>query len=127
MNVTITCLLLGFEPTWVPAWYTAQVAFFLPYRFCTTLPLRSVFEVTLTLTKILSPADTYKKKLFHYFLFDFCYLVNALCLIYVSTSDWTTEAESSQLISSYSSGFSPGTRICCKRASGYHWVPSGGQ
>ncbi|GAA5856791.1 hypothetical protein JCM8547_008846 [Rhodosporidiobolus lusitaniae] len=60
MNVLITALLLGFEPTWVPSWYSVQMLFYTPFRIY-----------------------TYKNKNYHYFLFDLCYAVNLLCLIYL--------------------------------------------
>ncbi|GAA5950288.1 hypothetical protein JCM21900_001103 [Sporobolomyces salmonicolor] len=60
MNVLISALLLGFEPTWIPAWYTGQMLVYTPYR-----------------------VYTYKRKAYHYFLFDLCYFVNALTLLYL--------------------------------------------
>ncbi|SCZ88550.1 BZ3500_MvSof-1268-A1-R1_Chr2-1g04484 [Microbotryum saponariae] len=60
MNVLISALLLGFEPTWIPAWYSAQVMAYLPLR-----------------------VYTYKKRSYHYFLFDLCYAINGLCLVYL--------------------------------------------
>lgn len=32
MNVLISALLLGFAPDWIPFYYTAQVAVYLPVR-----------------------------------------------------------------------------------------------
>ncbi|GAA5935340.1 hypothetical protein JCM3775_006246 [Rhodotorula graminis] len=60
MNVLFSALLLGFHPTWLAEWYSLQMLFYLPYR---------VF--------------TYKRKLYHYFLFDLCYFVNVLALLYL--------------------------------------------
>ncbi|GAA5820310.1 hypothetical protein JCM11251_005567 [Rhodosporidiobolus azoricus] len=60
MNVLISALLLGFHPTWIPAWYSVQMCFYAPMR---------VF--------------TYKRKMYHYFLFDLCYFVNILCMSYL--------------------------------------------
>ncbi|GAA5868142.1 hypothetical protein JCM3774_001034 [Rhodotorula dairenensis] len=60
MNVLISALLLGFRPTWVPDWYGIQMLFYTPFR-----------------------VYTYKKKAFHYFLFDLCYFVNLLSLLYL--------------------------------------------
>ncbi|GAA5926801.1 hypothetical protein JCM1841_001992 [Sporobolomyces salmonicolor] len=60
MNVLISALLLGFEPTWIPAWYTGQMLVYTPYR-----------------------VYTYKRKAYHYFLFDLCYFVNVLTLLYL--------------------------------------------
>ncbi|KWU47155.1 hypothetical protein RHOSPDRAFT_31293 [Rhodotorula sp. JG-1b] len=60
MNVLSSALLLGFRPTWVPDWYGIQMLFYLPFR-----------------------VYTYKKKAYHYFLFDLCYFVNLLSLLYL--------------------------------------------
>ncbi|KAK4701866.1 hypothetical protein P7C70_g4364, partial [Phenoliferia sp. Uapishka_3] len=60
MNVLVSALLLGFAPDWIPFYYTAQVGVYLPFR---------VYD--------------YKKRLYHYFLFDLCYAVNLLCLVYL--------------------------------------------
>ncbi|GAA5888200.1 hypothetical protein JCM5296_000227 [Sporobolomyces johnsonii] len=60
MNVLISALLLGFEPTWIPAWYTGQMLVYTPYR-----------------------VYTYKRKAYHYFLFDLCYFINLLTLLYL--------------------------------------------
>ncbi|GAA5858017.1 hypothetical protein JCM1840_001004 [Sporobolomyces johnsonii] len=60
MNVLISALLLGFEPTWIPAWYTGQMLVYTPYR-----------------------VYTYKRKAYHYFLFDLCYFINILTLLYL--------------------------------------------
>ncbi|BGO91426.1 hypothetical protein NBRC10512v2_003696 [Rhodotorula toruloides] len=60
MNVLVSSLLLGFEPTWIPAWYSLQMLVYTPYR-----------------------VYTYKRKLYHYFLFDLCYFVNLLTIVYL--------------------------------------------
>ncbi|KAL8287418.1 hypothetical protein RQP46_003276 [Phenoliferia psychrophenolica] len=60
MNVLVSALLLGFAPDWIPFYYTAQIAVYLPVR---------VYD--------------YRQKLYHYFLFDLCYAVNLLCLVYL--------------------------------------------
>ncbi|GAA5909656.1 hypothetical protein JCM6882_008456 [Rhodosporidiobolus microsporus] len=60
MNVLISALLLGFHPTWIPEWYSGQMVFYMPMR---------IF--------------TYKRKMYHYFLFDLCYFVNILTLSYL--------------------------------------------
>ncbi|GAA6013892.1 hypothetical protein JCM10207_008225 [Rhodosporidiobolus poonsookiae] len=60
MNVLSTALLLGFEPTWIPAWYSLQMLFYTPVRLY-----------------------TYKRRMYHYFLFDLCYFVNLLTLLYL--------------------------------------------
>jgi hypothetical protein len=48
MSLTFTCLLYGMAPEWLPFAYTAQIAFYLPSR-----------------------AWIYKRKQFHYFLFEY--------------------------------------------------------
>ncbi|KAM0754855.1 hypothetical protein T439DRAFT_321909 [Meredithblackwellia eburnea MCA 4105] len=60
MNVLFSALLLGFAPTWIPSYYSAQIVAYLPFR---------VYD--------------YKKKFYHYFLFDLCYFINLLCLVYL--------------------------------------------
>ncbi|GAA6053798.1 hypothetical protein JCM3770_003041 [Rhodotorula araucariae] len=60
MNVLATALLLGFHPTWIPDWYSIQMLFYTPYRLY-----------------------TYKRKMYHYFLFDLCYFVNLLAILYL--------------------------------------------
>ncbi|GEM07189.1 hypothetical protein Rt10032_c02g1206 [Rhodotorula toruloides] len=60
MNVLVSSLLLGFEPTWIPAWYSLQMLVYTPYR-----------------------VYTYKRRLYHYFLFDLCYFVNLLSILYL--------------------------------------------
>ncbi|BGP40119.1 hypothetical protein JCM10450v2_004096 [Rhodotorula kratochvilovae] len=60
MNVLGTALLLGFHPTWIPDWYSLQMLFYTPYRLY-----------------------TYKRKMYHYFLFDLCYFVNLLAILYL--------------------------------------------
>ncbi|ORY81805.1 hypothetical protein BCR35DRAFT_303964 [Leucosporidium creatinivorum] len=60
MNVLCSALLLGFAPTYIPLYYSAQMAAFLPLR-----------------------VYAYKKRLYHYFLFDLCYAINALVLVYL--------------------------------------------
>ncbi|GMK55113.1 hypothetical protein CspeluHIS016_0201690 [Cutaneotrichosporon spelunceum] len=55
-----TCLLWGLRPTWFPSVYTVQAVIYLTWR-----------------------VYTYKKKHFHYFLFDLCYFVNILDMIWL--------------------------------------------
>lgn len=50
------CLL----PQWLPVLYSLQTIIFLPMRYY-----------------------TYKKKAWHYFLFDLCYYVNVLCVLFI--------------------------------------------
>ncbi|GAA5925369.1 glycerophosphocholine acyltransferase [Sporobolomyces koalae] len=60
MNVLISALLLGFRPTWIPDYYGIQMLAYTPYRIY-----------------------TYKRKSYHYFLFDLCYFVNLLTVLYL--------------------------------------------
>ncbi|CAK9784518.1 putative integral to membrane protein [Cutaneotrichosporon oleaginosum] len=55
-----TCLLWGLAPTWFPATYTVQALIYLTWRIY-----------------------SYKKKHFHYFLFDLCYFVNVLDMVWL--------------------------------------------
>jgi len=59
-NVLITALLLAFWPELIPLSYTLQAAYYLPLR-----------------------VYTYRKLAYHYFLFDICYVINGLCLIFL--------------------------------------------
>ncbi|POW08739.1 hypothetical protein PSHT_09431 [Puccinia striiformis] len=59
-NVLITALLLAFWPELIPLSYTLQAAYYLPLRIY-----------------------TYRKLAYHYFLFDICYVINGLCLIFL--------------------------------------------
>ncbi|GAA5982742.1 hypothetical protein JCM5350_006233 [Sporobolomyces pararoseus] len=60
MNVLVSALLLGFQPTWIPNYYGIQMLAYTPYRIY-----------------------TYKRKSYHYFLFDLCYFVNLLTVLYL--------------------------------------------
>ncbi|KAH8923791.1 hypothetical protein BT69DRAFT_1319304 [Atractiella rhizophila] len=59
-NIVATVLLLGFYPTYIPLFYTIQALILLPWRLY-----------------------TYKKKAWHYFLFDLCYYINGLLLLWL--------------------------------------------
>lgn len=59
-NLFFSGLLVGIAPEWIPFWYTAQAAYFLPLR-----------------------VYLYKKRALHYFIFDLCYYVNALLIIWL--------------------------------------------
>ncbi|KAL1411025.1 hypothetical protein Q8F55_001970 [Vanrija albida] len=59
-TLAFACLLYGMAPSYFPLAYTIQSAFYLPTR-----------------------AWLYKRKQWHYFLFDMCYFVNALDLIWL--------------------------------------------
>lgn len=60
MSILYTSLLIGLGPEWLHVLYTVQTLYFLPTRYY-----------------------TYKKKAWHYFLFDLCYYVNLLCLLFI--------------------------------------------
>ncbi|OBZ76967.1 hypothetical protein A0H81_03679 [Grifola frondosa] len=60
MSLFMTALLLGVAPEWIHVAYTLQAAYYLPMR---------VYK--------------YKKRSWHYFLFDLCYYCNVLNLIYI--------------------------------------------
>ncbi|KDN49995.1 hypothetical protein RSAG8_01331, partial [Rhizoctonia solani AG-8 WAC10335] len=60
MMVLASALLFGLAPEWLHVVYSVHVAYFLPTRFY-----------------------VYKKKHWHYFLFDLCYYAQILCLIYL--------------------------------------------
>ncbi len=60
MSILYTSLLIGLAPEWLHILYTAQTLYFLPTRYY-----------------------QYKKKAWHYFLFDLCYYVNVLCIVYI--------------------------------------------
>ncbi|KAJ7229004.1 hypothetical protein GGX14DRAFT_616367 [Mycena pura] len=60
MSLVFSALLFGLAPQWVHISYTLQSAYLVPYR-----------------------AYTYKKKAWHYFLFDICYYANILNFIYI--------------------------------------------
>ncbi|KAG0146851.1 hypothetical protein CROQUDRAFT_106857 [Cronartium quercuum f. sp. fusiforme G11] len=59
-NVLGTALLLAFWPEYIPLSYTLQAAYYLPLRIY-----------------------TYRKQAYHYFLFDLCYVVNGLTLLFL--------------------------------------------
>lgn len=60
MSVLVSALLFGMAPDWIHVAYTLQGLYLLPLR-----------------------AYTYKKRLWHYFLFDLCYYVTILNFIYI--------------------------------------------
>ncbi|KZW03895.1 hypothetical protein EXIGLDRAFT_758211 [Exidia glandulosa HHB12029] len=60
MTVLASALMFGLAPEWLHVFYTVLA--------CTLLPVRFY---------------TYKKKAWHYFLFDLCYYSNILCLVYI--------------------------------------------
>ncbi|KIY45942.1 hypothetical protein FISHEDRAFT_48524 [Fistulina hepatica ATCC 64428] len=60
MSVLVSALMFGLAPQWVHVAYTAQAAYLLPLRWY-----------------------KYKKRAWHYFLFDLCYYVTALNLIFI--------------------------------------------
>ncbi|KAG8218337.1 hypothetical protein J3R82DRAFT_3952 [Butyriboletus roseoflavus] len=60
MSLLVSALLFGLAPQWVHVAYTAQGLYLLPLR-----------------------AYTYKKRSWHYFLFDLCYYVTILNFVYI--------------------------------------------
>nr|VWO99654.1 N/A [Ganoderma boninense] len=60
MSLLFTALLYGMAPEWIHVAYTVQAAYYLPMR---------VYK--------------YKKRAWHYFLFDLCYYINILDLIFI--------------------------------------------
>jgi len=74
MAVAISTLMFGVAPEWVHIAYTVGALSLIPLRWY-----------------------TYKKKLWHYFLFDLCYYANIICLVYI----WFFPASTFLFISSY--------------------------
>ncbi|TFY80561.1 hypothetical protein EWM64_g3456 [Hericium alpestre] len=60
MSVFFSALIFGLAPEWIHVAYTLQAAVLLPWR-----------------------AYSYKRRMWHYFLFDLCYYVNILNFIYI--------------------------------------------
>jgi hypothetical protein len=60
MTVLSSALVFGLAPEWIPILYTVQSGFYLPTRIW-----------------------TYKRKAWHYFLWDMCYYVNLLDLVWM--------------------------------------------
>ncbi|XP_006460144.1 hypothetical protein AGABI2DRAFT_68552 [Agaricus bisporus var. bisporus H97] len=60
MTLLFSALMFGMHPQWVHVAYTAMSLYLLPLRFI-----------------------TYKKRAWHYFLFDLCYYVNIINFIYI--------------------------------------------
>ncbi|KAG9003512.1 hypothetical protein FRB94_003095, partial [Tulasnella sp. JGI-2019a] len=60
MSILFTAIVWCLAPQWLHIIYTVQTLYFLPTRYY-----------------------SYKKKAWHYFLFDLCYYVNILCLLYL--------------------------------------------
>lgn len=59
-NLVVTSLVFARRPTWIPLLYSLQCCFFLPLRIY-----------------------TYSRQHWHYYLADYCYLANALLLLYL--------------------------------------------
>jgi len=60
MAVLASALIFGMAPEWLHVFYTVQCAILFPARLY-----------------------SYKKKAYHYFLFDLCYYTNILCLVFL--------------------------------------------
>ncbi|GFZ45818.1 hypothetical protein JCM24511_03548 [Saitozyma sp. JCM 24511] len=74
LSLTFSSILYGAAPEWLPFAYTAQSAFYIPTRIY-----------------------TYKRKAWHYFLFDLCYFVNVLDLLWI----WVFPSSTKLFICSY--------------------------
>jgi hypothetical protein len=74
MSVVATALLFGMAPEWIHVSFTLQALYFFPMRFY-----------------------TYKKKQWHYFLFDLCYYANILSLLYI----WVFPGSASLFVACY--------------------------
>ncbi|TBU32011.1 hypothetical protein BD311DRAFT_655358 [Dichomitus squalens] len=60
MTLLLTALLFGLAPEWLHVAYSVQAAYYLPLR-----------------------VYMYKKRAWHYFLFDLCYYINVLNLVFI--------------------------------------------
>jgi len=60
LSLAFTCLMIGLAPEWLPLAYSVQSMFYLPTRVW-----------------------SYKRKAYHYFLFDLCYFVNVMDLVWL--------------------------------------------
>ncbi|KAF8609543.1 hypothetical protein BDV93DRAFT_503853 [Ceratobasidium sp. AG-I] len=74
MMVLATALMFGLAPQWIHVVYSVHIMYFLPTRFY-----------------------VYKKKHWHYFLFDLCYYAQILCLVYL----WLAPANSTLWVAAY--------------------------
>ncbi|KZT72686.1 hypothetical protein DAEQUDRAFT_722851 [Daedalea quercina L-15889] len=74
MSLLLTSLLFGMAPEWIHIAYTLQAAFYLPMRLY-----------------------LYKKRAWHYFLFDLCYYANVLNLVYI----WFLPSNSALFVACY--------------------------
>lgn len=74
MMVLASALLFGIAPEWIHVVYSVHVLYFLPTRFY-----------------------VYKKKHWHYFLFDLCYYAQILCLAYL----WAAPGNTTLWVAAY--------------------------
>ncbi|CCM03387.1 uncharacterized protein FIBRA_05517 [Fibroporia radiculosa] len=74
MSILFTALLFGMAPEWIHIAYTLQAAYYLPMR---------VF--------------IYKRRAWHYFLFDLCYYANILNFLYI----WLVPSSSALFVACY--------------------------
>lgn len=74
MMVLASALMFGLAPEWIHVVYSVHIMYFLPTRFY-----------------------VYKKKHWHYFLFDLCYYAQILCLAYL----WFAPANTTLWVSAY--------------------------
>lgn len=74
MSLLFTALMFGMAPQWIHIAYTLQAAYYLPMRLY-----------------------LYKKRAWHYFLFDLCYYANVLNLVYI----WLVPSSSVLFVACY--------------------------
>jgi len=74
MMVLASALMFGLAPEWIHVVYSVHVLYFLPTRFY-----------------------VYKKKHWHYFLFDLCYYAQILCLVYL----WAAPGNTTLWVAAY--------------------------
>ncbi|KAI0722165.1 hypothetical protein C8T65DRAFT_628437 [Cerioporus squamosus] len=74
MSLLLTALLFGMAPEWIHVVYSVQAAYYLPLR-----------------------VYMYKKRAWHYFLFDLCYYANVLDLIFI----WAMPSSAALFVACY--------------------------
>ncbi|KAI0751457.1 hypothetical protein C8Q80DRAFT_1098040 [Daedaleopsis nitida] len=74
MSLLLTALLYGMAPEWIHVAYTIQAAYYLPLR-----------------------VYMYKKRAWHYFLFDLCYYTNILDIVFI----WAMPSSAALFVACY--------------------------
>ncbi|KAI0723006.1 hypothetical protein C8Q76DRAFT_721222 [Earliella scabrosa] len=74
MSLLLTALLFGMAPEWIHVAYSVQAAYYLPMR-----------------------VYMYKKRAWHYFLFDLCYYTNVLDLVFI----WAMPSSAALFVACY--------------------------